>query len=153
MSIQTRQVKPARPAAVTRLGTIVTVLGIVGVILSSGIFALSYLIMIAHVSGIIAVIARFVSELLLVLAVIVLIPAALTLLVGYGLLTGRAWAYPIGIIVSVIDVITAFLQFGGGSLTGIFDLIVGLWMLTSLMKPDVKAYFGKTVRRESLLEQ
>lgn len=149
MSVQAR---PVRPGAVTRLGFGVTILGVLGVALSSVIFALSYMIMILHVSGFFAVITGIISRILLVIGVLVLIPAGLTLLVGYGLLSGRRWAYPIGIIVSMIDVIDAFIQFAaGGSITGIIDLATGLWMLSSLLKPEVKAYFSNSPRSTSTI--
>jgi hypothetical protein len=121
----------------------ITVFGIVGVLLSIIPISLWYFVQRVHTTGLGVILVNFAATIFLIAGIILLAVAGLTLFLGYGLWTGRKWAYPLGFAVGTITVLAAFAQFADGDLLGIFDFATGLWTLYSLMKPEVKMYFGR----------
>ena len=134
---------PSRPRVITRLSILVACFGTVGVLLSIIPLSLWYFVSRIHTSGIGILITGVISEIFLIAGVILLGIGLLTLFLGYGLWTGKRWAYPLGIGIGTITVLAAFAQFADGSVLGIFDFITGVWTLYLLMKPEVKAYFER----------
>ena len=85
-----------------------------------------------------------------------LIVALITLAVGFGLLSGRGWAWTLAVVISVINAIVGILQVAGvaistlrigvlgyGDFGGAITLVISLVALFYLYRPNVKAFFGK----------
>jgi len=69
----------------------------------------------------------------------------LSLVVAYGLLKGRCWAWTLTVILSIISIVLAAISIAAGSIPSIISIIVSGIILYYLYRPHVKAYFGKTV--------
>lgn len=73
------------------------------------------------------------------------------LVMAYGLLNGRGWAWTISIIVLIIGIILQIISIprtiaSGSSLSGdIISIAISAFILYYLYRPHVKSYFGRTV--------
>ena len=83
------------------------------------------------------------SALLVALGAVILILGILYLAVGIGFFSGKGWAWTLGIIVSVLGIVVDVVQIGFGGYSSIVGLIIGLLIIYYLMRPHVKAFFGK----------
>ena len=66
-----------------------------------------------------------------------------SLVVAWGLLNGRGWAWIITIIISTVSIITSIVGIASGGFYHIITLIIYAVILYYLYKPEVKAYFGR----------
>jgi hypothetical protein len=73
------------------------------------------------------------------------------LVMAYGLLNGRGWAWTISTIVLIIGIILQIVSIprtiaSGSSLSGdIISIAISAFILYYLYRPHVKSYFGRTV--------
>jgi len=73
------------------------------------------------------------------------------LVMAYGLLNGRGWAWTISTIVLIIGIIIQIISIprtisSGSSLSGdIISIAISVFILYYLYRPHVKSYFGRTV--------
>jgi hypothetical protein len=90
----------------------------------------------------------------LIFVVIGAIPLAIGLaylVMAYGLLNGRGWAWTISTIVLIIGIILQIVSIprtiaSGSSLSGdIISIAISVFILYYLYRPHVKSYFGRTV--------
>ena len=65
------------------------------------------------------------------------------LVVSYGLLKGKGWAWSITLIISFIQIITSIIAIVGGNFFAIGHLIICIVIVYFLYRPDAKAFFGK----------
>jgi uncharacterized membrane protein HdeD (DUF308 family) len=65
------------------------------------------------------------------------------LVVAYGLWKGKAWAWTITLILSVIGIIVAIVSIAAGNVAAIINVIIHGIVIYYLYKPSVKAFFGK----------
>jgi hypothetical protein len=66
------------------------------------------------------------------------------LVIAWGLITGKGWAWIITIIISIIMVIVNIIQLVNGRYEHIIGLIINGVILYYMYRPQVKAYFGRT---------
>ncbi len=150
------QPKPKRPTGVTILGVLAILGGLGGLISGAALVALGLLLgTLATNAAIASAIATSgypglaslgvgtISALLLVLGAVVLTLGILYLAVGIGFFGGKGWAWTLGIIVSVIGIVLDIVQIAFGGYSSILGLIIGLLIIYYLMRPHVKAFFGK----------
>jgi hypothetical protein len=72
-----------------------------------------------------------------------LIVGILALVLGVGLLGGKGWAWTLGIAVGVINIITSLAETAIGLYSSIIGIIFPIIIIYYLMRPHVKAFFGK----------
>ena len=65
------------------------------------------------------------------------------LVVSYGLLKGKGWAWSFTLIVSYIEIVTSILAIVGGNFMSIGHLIISLAIVYLLYRPQSKAFFGQ----------
>jgi hypothetical protein len=63
--------------------------------------------------------------------------------VGWGLWSGKSWAWTLAVVLYILGALTSLVGLAGGSLGSIVPLILYALILWYLWKPHVKAYFGK----------
>ncbi len=74
---------------------------------------------------------------------------AADIIVGFGLLRGKQWAWKVAVILSLIsiagDIISLITQFKDSNPAGsVIGIIISCVILYYLYRPHVKSYFGKT---------
>lgn len=79
----------------------------------------------------------------LALGVFLVIMGIFSLLIGYGLWTGKSWAWTIGVIFSILGIIGGIISLATGNTGSIVGLILQVLIIYYLTRPYVKAYFGK----------
>ncbi len=149
------QPKPPRPTGVTILGVLAILGGIGGLFAGAVLIGLGLLLgtllasqienqlTIAGYPGLASLGGELVTTVVTLLGVIVLILGILYLAVGIGFFGGKGWAWTLGIIVSVISIVLGIVQLAFGNYGSILSLIISLLILYYLMRPHVKAFFGK----------
>ena len=139
------QPKPKRPTGVTVLAILEILGGLAGLgggavligvaaLVSSSNFATLY----PQLSGI-----GSVSTLLYALGALALIFGILGLVLGVGFLGGKSWAWTLGIVVGVLNIIVSLVETGIGFYSSIIGIIFPIIIIYYLMRPHVKALVGK----------
>lgn len=150
------QPKPKRPTGVTILA-VLAILGALGGLISGAALiglglllgtlatnaAIANAIATSGYPGLASLGVGAISALLIVLGAVVLILGILYLAVGIGFFGGKGWAWTLGIIVSVVGIVLDIVQIAFGGYSSIVGLIIGLLIIYYLMRPHVKAFFGK----------
>ena len=83
------------------------------------------------------------STLLLVSGGVLIAIGIAYLVVSYGLLKGKGWAWSFTLIVSYIEIVTSILAIVGGNFMSIGHLIISLAIVYLLYRPQSKAFFGQ----------
>jgi hypothetical protein len=65
------------------------------------------------------------------------------LVVSYGLLKGRGWAWTVTLILSYLGIVTSIISIVGGNFASIGHLVISIAIIYFLYRPQSKAYFGK----------
>ena len=138
------QPKPKRPTGVTVLAILDILGGIVGLAAGAlfiGIAALASSTLAAQypalgsISGIVSI--------LYALGAVALILGIISIIVAIGFLGGKGWAWTLGIVVSVINIIVSIVETIIGFSSNIVGIIFSIIIIYYLMRPHVKAFFGK----------
>lgn len=66
------------------------------------------------------------------------------LVIAWGLITGKGWAWIITIIITIIMAIVNIVHLASGRYEHIIGLIINGVILYYMYRPQVKAYFGRT---------
>jgi uncharacterized membrane protein (DUF2068 family) len=66
-----------------------------------------------------------------------------SLIIAWGLITGKGWAWIITVILSIISIIMSIISIVAGSFGSIVSLIINGVILYYMYRPDVKSYFGR----------
>jgi hypothetical protein len=66
------------------------------------------------------------------------------LIVAWGLIKGKGWAWIVTVILSIISIIMSVIAIAGGNFGSIINLIISGVILYYMYRPEVKAYFGRT---------
>ena len=66
------------------------------------------------------------------------------LVVSYGLLKGKGWAWSITLILSYIGIALAIISIVGGNFLSAINLAINIAIIYFLYRPQVKAFFGKS---------
>jgi hypothetical protein len=139
------QPKPKRPTGVTVLAILEILGGLAGLgggavligvaaLVSSSNFATLY----PQLAGI-----GSVSTVLYALGALALIFGILGLVLGVGFLGGKSWAWTLGIVVGVLNIIVSLVETGIGFYSDIIGIIFPIIIIYYLMRPHVKVFFGK----------
>ncbi len=118
------QPKPKRPTGVTVLAILELLGGLAG--LGAG-----------------AILIGNSSALYSALGGLALIFGILSLVLGIGFLGGKRWAWTLGIVVGVLNIITSIAESAIGMYGDIVGIIFPIIIIYYLMRPHVKAFFGK----------
>ncbi len=97
----------------------------------------------AGYSGLASLGAGTIAAIVTALGAVFLILGLLDLAVGVGFLGGKGWAWTLGMIVSVINIVLSIVQIGFGSYSSAFGLIIWIIIAYYLTRPHVKAFFGR----------
>ena len=95
------------------------------------------------ISGIVSIISG-ISLLLFGIGIFVVILGIATLVIAWGLLKAKPWAWTLTVIISIIAIIVSIVGIATGGFHQVISLILYGIILYYLYRPDVKAYFGKT---------
>ena len=90
--------------------------------------------------------AAFIPELSLLLLAVggVLVAIGIAyLVVSYGLMKGRGWAWSVTIILSYIGIVFSIVAIVSGNFASIPQLIISIIIVFFLYRPQSKAFFGK----------
>ena len=68
-----------------------------------------------------------------------------SIVVAYGLLKGRRWAWTAAVALSIASIVVAAISIAGGSYGSAISVIINGMTLYYLFKPHVRAYFGRVV--------
>ena len=135
--------KPPRPGGVT----VLSILDFIGGILA---FLVGLFVVAVGGSGLLAQLGYgLFSGFVVVAGVAVVIIGLLSLLLGYGMWTGKGWAWLLAVILYALGALSSLLSLAGGSFGSIVSLVIYGLLLWYLWKPHVKAYFGKGMGMQS----
>ncbi|MEZ0346718.1 MAG: hypothetical protein ABWK01_09220 [Infirmifilum sp.] len=132
-----------RPLGVTVLailgflgGALLLLLGLVFIAL--GPLVRTYLEEAGHLTPMLTLIAGILGFFLLVFG-------GITLLVSWGLYTGRAWAWWVQVILTALQAVNALLGIALGDIFSLLTLLIDALILYYFFKPHVKDFFGVKV--------
>jgi hypothetical protein len=138
------QPKPKRPTGVTVLAVLDILGGLAGIgvgalfigiaALASSSLATQYPAL-GTISGI--------SSILYALGALALILGIASIVLAIGFLGGKGWAWTLGIVVGVITIVVSIVETAIGFSTNIIGIIFQIIIIYYLMRPHVKAFFGK----------
>jgi len=150
------QAKPPRPTGVTILAVLAILAALA--LLFSGVVLIGLGILLGTLAtsiditnaitnagypGLASLGTATISAFIIALGAVILILGILYLAVGIGFFGGRGWAWTLGIVVSVIGIVIDIVQLVFGNYNGILSLIISVLIIYYLMRPHVKAFFGK----------
>lgn len=124
-----------RPLGVTIIAILIVISGILILLVGAGLVAIGPII----------------GLVFLVFGAISLAVGIAYLVMAYGLLKGKGWAWTISTIVLIIGIILELISIprtiaSGSSLSGdIISIAISVFILYYLYRPHVKSYFGRTV--------
>ena len=129
--------KPQRPTGIT----ILAVLDILGGILA---LLLGALLAAAGGSGVLSSVGYGnLSGLVSIAGGFLVVVGALAILVGWGMWSGKGWAWVAALILAALGVIGGLGSLVVGRFSGVVSLIIDVLILWYLFRPHVKAYFGR----------
>jgi hypothetical protein len=121
----------ARPLSVTAVAILAIILGIIAIF--GGLVPL----------GFAAILPEF-SLLFLGTAAILIAIGIAYLVVSYGLIKGRGWAWSITMIISYISIVFSIVAIVSGNPAPIGQLIISIIVVFLLYRSQSKAFFGKS---------
>lgn len=65
------------------------------------------------------------------------------LVVSWGLLKGKGWAWSVTVIVSYIQIVTSIIAIASGNFFAVGNLLIAIAIVYFLYRPQSKAFFGK----------
>src|SRR6266705_2522161 len=143
------QQKPARPTGVTILAIISILVGVGFLAFGGLLLAAAAIVSTLDLSATYPQLASYnltsatIGAILGIFGAVILILGLLDLVLGIGFLGGKGWAWTLGMIVAVLNIVVdipSIYLFGAGSA---FGLIIAIIILYYLTRPRVKAFFGK----------
>src|SRR5213592_1147424 len=147
--------KLSRPTGVTVLAILAILVAIfllftgavlIGLGLVIGTYAASQItssLAAAGYPGLASLGAGTIAAIITAFGAIFLILGLLDVALGVGFLGGKGWAWTLGMIVSVINIVWNILQIGFGSYSSAFGVIIFVIIAYYLTRPHVKAFFGR----------
>ena len=130
--------KPPRPTGVSilailnLLGGILAVLGGILLIGVGGSGMMSSLGFTGFISGIVAAVGG-----------IVIVIGLFALVVGWGMWTGKTWAWILAVILYALGALSSLISLAAGAISSIVGLLISAFLLWYLWRPHVKAFFGQ----------
>ncbi len=129
------QSRPSRPVGITIIAILVILGGIIGLLVGLAIFAFSALVATVGASSI--------GSVGTIIGGIFLFFSLLWLAVGIGFLSGKGWAWILGMIVTVLSLLGSVSAIVVGQPGGVLGLVFWGSLIYYLTRPRVKAFFGK----------
>jgi hypothetical protein len=139
------QPKPKRPTGVTVIAILEILGGLASLVAGAGLFVAAALVSSSNFASLYPQLSGIgsISTILYVLGAVVLVFGILALVLGVGFLGGKGWAWTLGIVVGVINIVVSLVQTVIGFYSSIVGIIFPLIIIYYLMRPHVKAFFGK----------
>lgn len=129
--------KPSRPTGITVLAILEFIFGILILLAGIAVAAISGSGMLSTVGyAFLAGMAVLVGGVFIVLGLVVL-------LVGWGMWTGKGWAWILSVVLYILGVIFGLYSIASGSLTSVVSLLIEAFLLWYMFRPHVKAFFGR----------
>jgi hypothetical protein len=128
----------SRPRGIVIIAILMIISGIISVIigLSSLVFGLA-------LSGISELELPGFAAIFIGVGAFTLALGIATLIVSWGLLKGKGWAWLLTVIIAIISIIGSIVSIASGSIWHIILLIIYGAIVYYMFRPDVKAYFGR----------
>ena len=128
--------KPSRPTGVAILAILELIGGVIGLLL--GILLIG-----VGGSGILSSFGfGLVSGIVAAVGGIIVVVSVLVLILGWGMWTGKSWAWTIAVILYILGVLSGIGSLAVGALTGVVGLVISILILWYLWRPHVRAFFG-----------
>ena len=118
-----------RPLGVTIVAILMIINGIILILTGAGGIAVGAILDIAFIG--------VASGVLIALGIAALV-------VAWGLIKGKGWAWIVTVILSIISIIMSIIAIAGGNFGSIISLIINGVILYYMYRSEVKAYFGRT---------
>lgn len=67
----------------------------------------------------------------------------IAILAGWGMWTGRAWAWTLAVVLYVLGALFSLISLLGGSLASVVGLLIEVFLLWYMFRPHVRAFFGR----------
>ena len=144
------QVQREKPAFVDLLAVVMAISGIFAFF--SGIDALffaSFLTSVAPINTAVPGVAQATAEMAAIWGSVILAIGVGSLVVAYGLVSGRSWAWSGGVALAVIGIVIPIMNVIVGYWPSIFTILLSILILYYLSRQDVKAYFRSTISAPS----
>lgn len=77
------------------------------------------------------------------LGAVVLVIGVLAIVVGWGLWTGKRWAWILALILYALGALSSLVSLAGGSVSSVVGLVIDALLIWYLFRPHVKAFFGQ----------
>jgi hypothetical protein len=140
-------IKPARPTGVAILAILDLLFGLVAVLGGTVLIGLGGSGILSTFgfgafSGFVAGIGGF-----------FIIIGILAIIVGWGMWTGKEWAWLLAVILYGIGVLFGLLSLISGSASSLGSLIIDAILLWYMFRPHVKAFFGRGMKIEPPMQQ
>src|SRR5216683_4016480 len=139
------QPKPKRPTGVTVLAILEILGGLAGLVGGAALIGVAALVSSSNFATLYPQLAGIgsVSTLLYALGALALIFGILGVVLGIGFLGGKGWAWTLGIVVGILNIVVSIAETAIGSSSNIIGIIFPIIIIYYLMRPHVKAFFGK----------
>ncbi len=139
------QPKPKRPTGVTVLAILEILGGLAGLVGGAALIGVAALVSSSDFATLYPQLAGIgsVSTLLYALGALALIFGILGLVLGIGFLGGKGWAWTLGIVVGILNIVVSIAETAIGFSSNIIGIIFPIIIIYYLMRPHVKAFFGK----------
>jgi len=124
-----------RPLGVTIVAILMLINGII--LIASGAFGITTAEILAGEMG-----NALTGGIVAISSVVIALGIA-SLIIAWGLITGKGWAWIITVILSIISIIMSIISIAAGSFGSIVSLIINGVILYYMYRPDVKSYFGR----------
>ena len=128
--------KPSRPTGISVLAILELLGGVVLLLAGIGIAAAGGSILTSMGYGGLGGIAAVAGGALAIFGLF-------ALLVGWGLWTGKGWAWVLAVILTILGILGGLGSLAFGAITGIVGLVIDILILWYLLRPNVKSYFGR----------
>jgi hypothetical protein len=129
--------KPPRPTGVAVLAILDLIAGILALL--GGIFVAAL-----GGSGLLALYGYgFFSGFVAFIGFFIIIVGVLAIVVGWGMWSGKGWAWILAIILYALGALTSLLSLAGGNVSSVVGLLIDALLLWYMFRPHVKAYFGR----------
>jgi len=140
-----------RPIGVTILAILEVLVGILALFGSLGMFALAALLNSAdfmeQLNEMGQQIPQFLIDsgpmLFLILGVVLLVFAIVAFILAWGFLKGKKWAWWLGVIFSVLQIISGAFSLLTSGVSGILSIAIPILILVYLMMASTKAWFNQ----------
>jgi drug/metabolite transporter (DMT)-like permease len=132
-------IREKRPLGVTILAILAILAGIGGLIGGGGSMALPSIISATGKS----MSLPFPMVYFYAIGAVLLILGLISFFVAYGFWTGKRWAWMIGIILAILNIIFGAVNIAIGSYSAIVSIIFYLIIIFYLTRPHIKAWFGR----------